>query len=115
MFTSNLTGFDLGTLGTLNAGVYKFDSSAQLTGALILDFQGLSNQNIVFQMGSTLTTASGSSISIINAGSNDNVYWQVGSSATLGTGSSFMGDIIANQSVTMTTGAKDACGRVGSR
>jgi hypothetical protein len=112
LFTSNLTGFDLGSVGTLNAGVYRFDSSAQLTGALVLDFQGLSNVDIIFQMGSTLTTASGSSVSIINVGSNDNVYWQVGSSATLGTGTSFMGDIIANTSVTMTTAAKDSCGSV---
>jgi hypothetical protein len=37
--TQNLTGQDLGGL-TLDAGVYKFDSSAQLTGALTLDFQG---------------------------------------------------------------------------
>src|SRR4030042_2728350 len=37
-FTSNLTGQDLGTVGTLAPGVYKFDSSAQLTGMLTLDF-----------------------------------------------------------------------------
>jgi hypothetical protein len=88
-FTSNLTGQDLGLVGTLNAGVYKFTSSAQLTGALTLDFLGLSNKDIVFQIGSTLTTASGSSVSIINAGSNDHAYWQVGSSATLGTSRSW--------------------------
>jgi hypothetical protein len=114
-FTSNLTGQDLGTVGVLNSGVYKFTSSAQLTGALTLDFQGLSNQSIVFQIGSTLTTASGSSVSIINAGSGDNVYWQVGSSATLGTSTSFMGDIIALASVTMNTTAKDLCGSVIAR
>ena len=89
--TSNLTGQDLGTVGTLTPGVYKFTSSAQLTGALTLDFQNAINQAFVFQIGSTLTTASGSSVSIINAGSNDNVYWQVGSSATLGTSTSFVG------------------------
>ena len=110
--TSNLTGQDLGSVGTLNAGVYTFTSSAQLTGHLTLDFQGLSNRDIIFQIGSTLTTASGSSVSIINLGSNDNVYWQVGSSATLGTSTSFMGDIIALASVTMTTTAKDSCGSV---
>ena len=110
--TSNLTGQDLGTVGTLTPGVYEFSSSAQLTGALTLDFQNQINQAFVFEIGSTLTTASGSSVSIINAGSNDNVYWQVGSSATLGTSTSFMGDIVALTSVTMDTTAKDGCGSV---
>jgi Ice-binding-like/PEP-CTERM motif len=111
--TSNLTGFTLGSAVTLlNPGVYSFSSSAQLTGALTLDFAGATNADFIFQIGSTLTTASGSSVSIINAGSNDHVYWQVGSSATLGTSTSFMGDIIALTSVTMNTTAKDGCGSV---
>ena len=52
----SLTGQDLGGL-TLTPGGYQFDDSAGLTGALTLDFQGLSNQTFVFQIGSTLTTA----------------------------------------------------------
>jgi type VI secretion system secreted protein VgrG len=39
------------------------------------------------------------------------VYWQVGSSATLGTSTAFAGNIIADQSITMTTGASIVCGR----
>jgi len=108
--TTNLTGQDLGGL-TLDAGVYKFNSSAQLTGALTLDFQGASNSFIVFQIGSTLTTASASSIMVINSGTNNQVYFQVGSSATLGTATDFYGNIIADQSITMTTGADITCGR----
>jgi hypothetical protein len=108
---TDLTGMDLGGM-TLNAGVYEFDSSAQLTGALTLNFNGIQNEDIIFQIGSTLTTASASSVSIINAASGDNVYWQVGSSATLGTTTSFAGDIIALASVTMNTGATDRCGSV---
>ena len=34
-----------------------------------------------------------------------NVFWQVGSSATLGTTSVFKGTIMANQSITLNTGA----------
>ncbi len=85
---ANLTGMNLGGL-TLLPGVYTFNSSALLNGTLTLNFQGLSNQNIVFQIGSTLTTGSASSVLVINAGHNDNVFWQVGSSATLGTTTSF--------------------------
>ncbi len=107
----NLTGMDLGGM-TLLPGTYKFNSSALLTGMLTLNFQGLSNQNIIFQIGSTLTTGSASSVLVINPGHNDNVYWQVGSSATLGTTTSFYGTIIALASDTLTTGATDNCGRV---
>ncbi len=82
--TQTLTGQDLGGL-TLDPGVYFFASSAQMTGQLTLDFQGMNDVTIVFQIGSTLNTASASSVLLINPGANDSVYWQVGSSATLGT------------------------------
>ena len=108
--TQTLTGQDLGGL-TLAPGVYFFATSAQMTGQLTLDFQGLNNAVIVFQIGSTLTTASASSVVIINPGTNDQVFWQVGSSATLGTTTDFYGSVIAAQSVTLTTGVTIDCGR----
>jgi hypothetical protein len=100
----NLTGQDLGGL-TLIPGVYCFATSAQLTGTLTLDGQGDPNAVFVFQIGSTLTTASGSSVNIINGGSGCNLFWQVGSSATLGTATSFVGNILASTSITLNTGA----------
>ncbi len=100
----DLTGTDLGGL-TLTPGVYGFNSSAQLTGTLTLDAQGNPNAVFIFKIASTLTTASGSSVLLINSGSNCNVFWQVGSSATLGTGSTLAGNILALQSITLTTGA----------
>jgi hypothetical protein len=109
--TTDLTGLDLGSVGTLSPGVYKFSSSAQLTGALVLDFNGHPERPFVFQIGSTLTTASASSVSVLNGGSNSAVYWDVGSSATLGTSTSFAGNILAHDSVTLTTAAKILCGR----
>jgi adhesin HecA-like repeat protein len=112
--TGSLTGTDLGGL-TLTPGVYFFASSAQLTGQLTLDAQGKSNAVWIFQIGSTLTTASASSVIIINAGSNDSLYWQVGSSATLGTTTDFEGNIVALTSITLNTGATDNCGRLLAR
>ncbi|HEY0143021.1 MAG TPA: ice-binding family protein [Thermoanaerobaculia bacterium] len=112
--TANLTGQNLGGL-VLTPGVYCFDTSAQLTGALTLDAQGNPNALFLFKIGSTLTTASGSTVTVINGGSACNrVYWQVGSSATIGTGSSFAGDILALSSITVTTGANTS-GRVLAR
>ena len=107
--TGNLTGKNLGGL-TLTPGVFSFSSSAGLTGPLTLDFGGLNNASFIFQIGSTLTTASGSVVDVIGEGSNDSIYWAVGSSATLGTMSAFEGSLIANQSITLTTGASITCG-----
>ncbi len=101
---SDLTDQDLGGM-TLQPGVYCFDTSAQLTGDLVLDALGDANAVWVFQIGSTLTTASGASVDIINDGQALNVFWQVGSSATLGTTTRFSGNIVADQSISLDTGA----------
>jgi hypothetical protein len=108
-----LSGQDLGGL-TLTPGTYCFSSSAQLTGTLILDAQGNPDAVFIFQIGSTLSTASGSSVILINGANACNVFFQVGSAATLGTGSDFRGNILALTSVTLTTGA-DVNGRVLAR
>jgi uncharacterized repeat protein (TIGR01451 family) len=76
-----------------------------LTGTLTLDAQFDPNAVFIFQIGSTLTTASNSSVVLINGAQNCNVFWQVGSSATLGTGTVFVGNILALTKITLTTGA----------
>ena len=104
---TDLTGTDLGG-DVLTPGVYCFDTSAGLTGTLTLDFQGNPNAFFLFKIGSTLTTASGSTVVLTNNGGGTcppNVFWQVGSSATFGTGSTFAGNVLALTSITMTTGA----------
>ncbi len=110
--TLNLTGHDLGGM-TLTPGAYTFDSSAQLTGTLTLDAQGDPNALFVFQMGSTLTTASNSAVTIVNGlyAFWGNIFWQVGSSATLGTETDFLGTIIAESSITLNTDASIVDGR----
>ena len=111
---SNLSGQDLGGL-TLVAGVYTFSTSAQMTGSLTLDAQGDPNAQFIFQIGSAITTASNSSISLINGADSCNVYWQVGSSATLGTGTNFKGNIVALTSITLNTAASIVSGRALAR
>jgi Ice-binding-like len=110
----NLTGQNLGGLN-LTPGVYCFDSSAQLTGILTLNALGDPNAVFVFKIGSTLTTASNSSVVFTNAGTGDTVFWQVASSATLGTTTSFTGNILALTSITLNTGANIQCGRALAR
>jgi len=99
----------------LTPGVYFFASSAQLTGTLTLNDLGNPNAVFVFQIGSTLTTASSSSVIFSNSLTDKNVYWQVGSSATLGTSTSFQGNILALTSITLNTGASIGCGSALAR
>ena len=107
--TSTLTGQDLGGM-TLTPGVYFFASSAALTGQLTLDARGDPNAVFVFQIGSTLTTASAASVLLENGAQGSDVFWQVGSSATLGTTTAFAGDILASASITLDQGASIVCG-----
>ncbi len=106
--TQSLTGQDLGGL-TLTPGVYFFSSTAQLTGTLTLNDQGDPNALFVFQIGSTLTTASNSSVVSINTGLGTmpgcDVFWQVTSSATLGADTAFEGHILALTDITLNSGA----------
>jgi len=110
---NDLTGTDLGSR-TLTAGAYRYSSSAQLTGALTLDAQGDPNAQFVFEIGSTLTTASASSVVLINGASPCNVFWQVGSSATLGTTTAFQGNVMALADISLNNGAS-VIGRVLAR
>jgi len=105
-----LTGQDLGGK-TLTPGVYTFSSSAKLTGTLTLSGNGI----FIFQMGSTLTTASNAKVLVTNGAQGCGVYWKVGSSATLGSGTEFKGTVIALTSITMVTGASILPGRALAR
>jgi len=92
---------------TLPPGVYKTTSaqpSLGITGNLTLS--GNANGVWIFQIVSTLTTAAGNSDVILSGGAlSEHVYWQVGSSATLGTSTTFAGTIMAQASVSLSTGA----------
>ncbi len=105
--SSNVTyggGFDLVGL-TLLSGVYSDSSSLFLSGTLTLDAQGDPNAVWIFQTGSTLVTASNSTIDLIGGAQACHIFWQVGTSATLGTGTDFSGNILAMTSITLNTGA----------
>ena len=101
---NDLTGTDLGNR-VLKAGAYRFTSSAQLTGPLTLDAEGDPAAQFVFEIASTLTTASASSVVLLNGASPCNVYWQVGSSATLGATTAFQGNLMALSSISLNNGA----------
>ncbi|PZR72782.1 MAG: hypothetical protein DLM73_12270 [Chthoniobacterales bacterium] len=100
---NDLTGADLGGM-TLRPGVYHYDTSATSGGILTFDAQNDPSARFVIKIGTTLITASSSSVVLINGADARNIYFQVGTSATLGSGSSFIGNILAYASVTTVSG-----------
>jgi hypothetical protein len=97
-----------GNLGgmTLAPGLYKSTSGLEIaSGELTLDGRGDANSVFIFQVASTLITSAGRQVILIGGALAANVYWQVGTSATLGSGSVFKGTILADQSITMNSGA----------
>jgi type VI secretion system secreted protein VgrG len=103
-----VTGSEPADLANLNLppGVYEGPAhgALSLTGPLFLDGGGDASAVFIFQTDSTLITASGSTVNLINGAQECNVFWQVGSSATLGTGSVFAGNIMALTSISVQTG-----------
>ncbi|TAM90198.1 DUF3494 domain-containing protein [bacterium] len=86
-------------------GLYKAPVSLAITGNVTLDGQNDPNSVFIFQMASTLTTSTNSTVTLINRANACNVFWQVGSSATLNTASTFNGTILAQASISLGTGA----------
>jgi hypothetical protein len=98
------TSQDLGGQ-TLVPGVYNAASGMALTGTVTLDAQGDPDAVFVFQAGSTLITATGSTVALVGGAQACHVFWQVGSSATIGTTSVFVGSVLALTDISLQTGA----------
>ena len=92
-------------------GVYQSLTSILVTGDLTLDGQGDPNAAFIFQSSSTVGSATGARILLINGAKASNVFWQAGSSATLGGATQWQGNILAGADITMVTGAT-SCGRL---
>ena len=99
---------------TLDPGIYQSASGMSLTGTVTLNGNNDPSAVFIFQAGSTLITASNSSVNLINGAQACNVFWQVGSSATLGTSTAFVGSILALTSASVDTGST-VTGRVLAR
>ena len=98
--TTDYSNVNLGGL-TLGPGVYNQSTAPTLTGTLTLSGGGI----YVFKIGSTLVTASGARVSLINGAQPCDIFWVVGSSATIATSTTFVGNIMALAQIAMQTGA----------
>ena len=86
---------------SLVPGVYQGNLS--LTGALTL--AGNEDSYWVFQASSTLTVGSAAEITMTGGANSCNVFWQVGTSATIDGSRLFVGTVMADQAITVTSGA----------
>ena len=89
---------------TLAPGLYKSTSTLEISSG-DLTLAGPADGVWIFQIASTLTTTAGRQVVLSGGAKAKNVFWQVGTSATLGTTSDFQGNILADQSITLNTGA----------
>lgn len=91
---------------TLAPGLYKSTSSLEVSsGDLTLNAKGNSNAIFIFQIASTLNVSVGRRVVLIGGAKASNVFWQVGTSANLEANSTFKGSILADQSISLQTGA----------
>lgn len=92
---------------TLLPGVYSFGhaATANLIGTLTLDAGTDLDPVWIFLASSDLIVQSGSTVALMNGATSCDVFWWVGSSATIGTYSDFVGNIMADQSIALQTGA----------
>ena len=106
MFTARLVASAAGALLTTTAAFADVGIKVEPgEGDLTLHAQGDPDAIWVFQMATTLTTTIDRQVILINSAAPGNVYWQVGSSATIGIASTFQGTIMADQAITLSTGA----------
>ena len=93
-----------GNIGGLNLapGLYKFTSTAYITGADVT-LTGGPNDVWIFQIGSDLIEGSGIHVLLAGGAQAKNIFWQVGTSATIGTFAGFKGTIMADQAIVLDT------------
>lgn len=101
---SNLTQLD--ELELL-PGVYRASSTLNLAdnGTVTLDAQGDPDAEFIIQVGSSLTMEVGSTVDLVNGAQACHVFWQVAEDADIKAGSTFVGTVLAENSISAGTGA----------
>jgi hypothetical protein len=93
---------------TFTPGTCRSESAINFVHDTTLTLDGLSDSNPVFlfQATSTLVTAAGTHVKLINGAKAENVLWALGTAATLGANSVLEGSILAGTAITFGTQSK---------
>jgi uncharacterized repeat protein (TIGR02543 family) len=86
--------------GHLPPGVYSSASTMNINTNVVLDAGGDANAIWIFQIGSSLTTTSGS-VTLEHGAQQKNVFFVPTASASIGTNTTFYGNILAGASITL--------------
>jgi hypothetical protein len=86
--------------GHLPPGVYSSGTTMNINTNVVLDAGGDPNAVWIFQIGSSLTTTSGS-VTLEHGAQQKNVFFVPTASATIGTNTTFYGNILAGASITL--------------
>jgi hypothetical protein len=102
--SGNLSEGDLGGM-VIVPGIYRFSSSLKIDSAEVtLSAQGDPNAIFIFQTPLSLVVSSGRKVILSQGARSGNIFWRV-ESAELGTNSVIDGTILADQSITLHSGA----------
>lgn len=92
---------------TLTPGLYKSNGALEISsGDLTFDAKGNANAIFIVQIASTFSTSSDRKVILAGGAKAANIFWQVGTSATFGTTSVMKGLVMADQSISLNTGAR---------
>ncbi len=86
----------LGNGDTLETGVFAISGATTLNSNLVLDAKGNPNALFIFQIAGPLSTATGSSIQLINGALACNVFWKVEGMISMASHTKMKGTLIAN-------------------
>lgn len=102
--------------GTFAPGLYNSGSTLTIAagGTITLDAQGNSDAVFIFQMGTALTTGSGSTVVLANGAQAGNVWWIAPAGATLGVSSVFAGTVLADTGAVTVNNGTTVAGRLFS-
>lgn len=102
--------------GTFTPGLYNSGSTLTIAagGTITLDAQGNPDAVFIFQMGTALTTGTGSTVVLANGALAGNVWWVAPAGATLGVTSVFAGTVLADTGAVTVNNGTTVAGRLFS-
>lgn len=106
MSCDSVLAVGLGNGQILTPGVYCIGAASTLTDTLFLDAQGDPDALFIFQINGAFTTATYTTIVLLNSAEPCNVFWQVNGLVSIADYSVFKGTVVAEGAISMLIGAE---------
>jgi hypothetical protein len=106
MSCDSVLAVGLGNGQILNPGVYCIGAASTLTDTLFLDAQGDPDALFIFQINGAFTTATYTTVVLLNSAEPCNVFWQVNGMVSIADYSVFKGTVIAEGAISLLEGTE---------